>query len=514
MKKYLFLLSGLVFLILISSCRNDFEFESSTGNLEFSQDTVFLDTVFSTIGSSTRTFKVYNRSDDDIVIPTVGLRRGEQSRYRLSVDGAPGRVFEDVELLAKDSMFIQVETTIDINDFSGGTDFLYEDQIDFDSGANLQTVELVTLVQDAIFLFPELEDDGTIACVPIGEDPDGNEICIEGFVLGTEELTFTNEKPYVIYGFAFVPNDAVMTVDPGARLHFHNNSGIIVTDNASIQVNGALSTTEDLENQVIFEGDRLEPVYSDVAGQWSTIWLTAGSKNNIFNYTTIKNSSVGLLVDSSNPDSNGATLQINNSQIYNCSNNGILATTGDIDAENLVIGNTGQSSFVGRFGGSYNFNNSTFANYWNSSFREDPVVLLSNTIPNATEFSADLTEANFTNCIIYGNRDLEIALLDDETSAFNFRFSKSLLRMNDRFDELSEIPAYDFSNASIYDSIIFNQDPLFKNVNFNEYLIDNTSPANGLADPATATSNDINGTDRGSSPDAGAYESTNLSEED
>ena len=100
MKRLFVLFVGFIAVIVISSCRNDFDFESSTGSLEFSQDTVFLDTVFSTIGSSTRTFKVYNRSDENIVIPTVGLRRGIDSKYRLSVDGVPGKVFEDVEVLS------------------------------------------------------------------------------------------------------------------------------------------------------------------------------------------------------------------------------------------------------------------------------------------------------------------------------------------------------------------------------------------------------------------------------
>ncbi|MFB0903643.1 MAG: hypothetical protein QMB11_04625 [Nonlabens sp.] len=82
-----------IILVLISSCRNDFEFTSSTGSLKFSQDTIYLDTVFSTIGSSTRTFKVYNRSNDDIVIPRVALAQGTNSKYRISVDGVPGQVF-------------------------------------------------------------------------------------------------------------------------------------------------------------------------------------------------------------------------------------------------------------------------------------------------------------------------------------------------------------------------------------------------------------------------------------
>jgi hypothetical protein len=512
MKNTVLAVLGMVVLVLISSCRNDFEFEQSTGSLEFSQDTIYLDTVFSTIGSSTRTFKVYNRSSEDIIIPRIALTQGDASNYRLSVDGVPGKVFQNVELLAQDSMYVFVETTVDILDFSGDTQFLYEDTIEFDSGSNLQKVELVTLIKDAVFLFPALDADGRVSVIPIGPpDEDGNQPAVEGFVLDNSQLRFTNDKPYVIYGFMFVPNDQIMVVDPGARLHFHNNSGIIVTNEASIQVNGELSVTEELENEVIFESDRLDPVYSDVAGQWSTIWLTAGSKDNRFNYTTIKNASVAILADSSNPASTGATLEINNSQIYNSSNSGIIATTADIVANNSVIGNSGQSSLVARLGGSYVFNNCTITNYWNNSFRQEPVLFLSNTIPNSG-LSEPLTEATFRNCIIYGDRDLEIALLDDENSTFNFKFENSLLRFNDRFDDLADIPAYDLTNSLLYSNVIFNEDPEFENFRANLFNIDDTSGANGIANPGTDTDSDIRGIIRPATlPDAGAYESEDLS---
>jgi hypothetical protein len=511
MKNTILAIIGAVLLVLISSCRNDFEFEQSTGSLEFSQDTIYLDTIFSTIGSSTRTFKVYNRSSDDIIIPRVALAQGDESNYRLSVNGVPGKVFENVELLAKDSMYVFIETTVDIIDFTSQTQFLYEDTIEFDSGANLQKVELVTLIKDAIFLFPALDAEGRVSVIPIGPpDDDGNRAGIEGFVLNDFQLRFTNEKPYVIYGFMFVPNNKTLVVDPGARLHFHKDSGIIVTDEASIQVNGALSSTDELENEVIFESDRLEPIYSDVAGQWSTIWLTAGSKNNVFNYATIKNASVAILADSSNPASIGATLQINNSQIYNSSNSGIVGTTANIEANNLIIGNSGQSSLVARLGGSYNFNNCTITNYWNNSFRQEPVLFISNTIPN-TGLSEDLTAANFTNCIVYGDRDLEIALLDDQNSLFSFKFENSLLRLNDRFDDLAGIPAYDITNTLFYNQVTFNQNPKFENTGSNLLKIDDTSGANGIADPASSTLNDILGNPRSPQPDAGAYESTDLS---
>jgi hypothetical protein len=143
-------------IIFWSSCRNDFEFEPSTGQLEFSKDTVYLDTVFTNIGSSTYNLKVYNRSDQDIRIPNVQLSQGESSSYRLNVDGVAGKVFRDVEILANDSIFVFVETTADIQELSqNALEFLYEDAILFDGGENTQRVELVTLIKDAVFLFPE-----------------------------------------------------------------------------------------------------------------------------------------------------------------------------------------------------------------------------------------------------------------------------------------------------------------------------------------------------------------------
>ena len=111
--KYVYGLVLMATVLLWSSCRNDFDSVPSTGNLEFSRDTVYLDTVFSNIGSSTYTLKVYNLSNDDINIPSVRLGQGENSNYRLNVDGIPGKVFDNVRIFAKDSIFIFIETTVD-----------------------------------------------------------------------------------------------------------------------------------------------------------------------------------------------------------------------------------------------------------------------------------------------------------------------------------------------------------------------------------------------------------------
>ena len=519
---YFFICFGL--LLFWSSCRNDFEFTPSTGNLEFARDTVYLDTVFNNIGSSTYNLKVYNRSDDDIVIPTIRLERGNASFYRLNVDGGTGnegtpeegKFFENVELLANDSLFIFIETTIDISTLTTlDNEFLYTDKILFDSGNNEQDVDLVTLVRDAIFIYPDFQGNSTtFDNLNFDVDGDGmvDETNLPGRFLATTELTFTNEKPYVIYGYAAVPEGETLTIDAGARVHFHADSGILVTNNATLNVNGSLSTdTELLENEVIFEGDRLEPIFSDIPGQWGTIYLFNGSVNNTFNYTTIKNATIGILAEG-NDDAATDKLTITNSQIYNNSAFGILGRATSISAENVVINNSGQSSFGGTVGGRYNFTHCTIANYWNNSFRQFPSVLLNDFVQVDENSIATnpLMEANFNNCIIYGNDNPEF-ILDQQGDTFNFKFTNCLLRFDD--SNLEGTTNYMFSDSNFYENNIFNSDPDFEAPFENLMRIGENSGANGIGanNFSTQVPSDISGDTRSTTaPDAGAYESTVL----
>jgi hypothetical protein len=513
MKQALYLIICLSVLISTNSCRNDLDFGPSSGNLEFSKDTVYLDTVFTNIGSSTYNLKVYNRSSNDISIPSIRLALGENSEYRLNVDGTPGKVFENVEILAKDSMYVFIETTIDINNLPNTNgEFLYTDKIEFDSGANYQSVELVTLVQDAVFIYPDKDNTtGIIETLTLNIGGEIIETEIQGRYLLPSELTFTNEKPYVVYGYAAVPNNETLTVDAGARVHFHANSGLLIAEGATLNVNGAYSIDQELlENEVIFEGDRLEPAFSDIPGQWGTIWLFDGSVNNTINYATIKNAAVGILSEG-NPDAINNKLTITNSQIYNSSNFGILGRRTSILGENLVINNSGQSSFAATFGGKYNLTHCTIANYWNNSFRQFPALLVNNFILDADNVATitDLTEANFNNCIIYGNDNPEFILdeIEDPGVVFNFKFTNCLLRFEDTNGNFTG-PNYDFNNPALYENNLFNQDPNFMDPNNNQMIIGEESAANGIGNQffANQVPFDILEVNRQTSPDAGAYQ--------
>ena len=496
--KYAFL--SIVFSILLSAClSSDFDTTINKGSLTFSRDTLFLDTVFTNTSSSTRVLKVYNKSNQNLRIPSIYLERGNSSFYRLNVDGVSGNDIENIDILAKDSLFIFVEATIDFNQVS---DPLYIDQIVFSSENEPQKVELVTLVQDAHFLFPQKNSEGIKETIEIGIDENGNSIAVEGFYLSGSQQ-WNNDKPYVIYGFAGVSTGNTLQISKGTQIYFHQNSGLI------IEKGGSLKMTGEIGEEVVLQGDRLEQLYKENPGQWSTIWLRSGSVNNYLENVIIKNNDIGIVTDSIvSPDQPG--LMLKNVQIYNTSSFGILGRNAHVKAENIVVANNGNASVACTFGGKYEFIHSTLANYWNKSIRQFPTLYINNFILSSdsenTAFVNDLVQADFINCIIEGNQNKELVLERIEGAVFNYFFQNDLIRFSD--NNSSSDPLYDFDNTEYYLSNIFNGTPDFVDISQNNFLLGENSDAIGKADQLRAQEVpfDLLGNDRTTNPDSGAYQ--------
>lgn len=496
-------------IVSMSSCRKDFEFETSVGQLAFSRDTVYLDTVFSRISSSTYTLKVYNKSDKDIKIPTLKLKKPD-SKYRLMVDGMQGingREFSNVELLAKDSLYIFIEATALSTD-ANPTDFLYTDQIQFGSGTQFQTVQLVTLIQDAYFIYPNRQNN-IYDQVPNGINEDNTVRTVRGRNLvdnhfeNGDEFTFKKDKPYVIYGYANVPSGKTLNITAGARVHFHKDSGLLVQENATLKINGTKSLTDKLENEVIFEGDRLEPFYSEVPGQWDSVHLLSGSKDHEIRNLTLKNAIVGMRI------SNNATPTIiHNTQIYDCSNVGILGAFTSIVGTNIVINSAGQAGLACIAGGNYSFKHCTFNNNWNSTRQLS--VFISNFITNKNnvQIPYDLTQATFSNCIIYGSNQVQMLLEKNDAKLFNYQFNNCIIKFNNT--QLNNNILYNFNSLNYANCLIaknFSQfDPKFFKVNKNKLNINDQSAAYQKGNNAFLVALDVLGNPRNSNlPDIGAY---------
>lgn len=465
---------------------------------------------------------MYNRTDEDINIPEVYLESGANSKYTLNVDGisTPNNVeentFTDITVLANDSIFVFTELLVDLDTDVTDEDSFYNDKILFNSLNGTQEVYLVSLINDANFIV-QSEDKEIRSFETTTRDDQGEFIAIEGYDLTADELTFSNEKAYVIYGNAIVPSGQTLTIDAGARIHFHEDSGIIVENGASIQINGAESPEEDPNlNQVIIEGDRIAEDFNDLPGQWNFIWIMEGSTNNSITNTTIKNSSIGILIEG-----NGAELEPNltlrNVQIYNSQSAAIQANASNIVAENLVVNRNVAAGINIEEGGTYDFNHCTIVNTSISlalgGFSSLTALSLGNRLQNDSSVSNTDLNANFTNCIIVGDSRTEVRFNNDEASEFNFNFTNCLMDISETSNtELN--PELDIENNLFYTDCIFNEDPDFKSTKFNELQIGEESAANSAA--ITTTNNiDIIGSERDiDNPDIGAYESIIFEEEE
>ncbi|MBK3519050.1 hypothetical protein [Carboxylicivirga marina] len=455
--------------ICFIACEREFVYRGGEEGLTFSSDTIMFDTIFTSIGSTTKNFRVYNPYNEDMSIESIELAGGEESGFRLNIDGNTESLAEEIRIRAKDSLYIFVEVTIDPV-VGSNTPFVVTDSIFFRTKKTLQTIQLVAYGQDVVLMKKE--------------------------ELKTQ--TLTSEKPYLIYDYLVIDSAETVTIDPGAKLYFYQDASLLVL--GTLHVNG---TTEE---PVVFAGHRQEEWYEDKPGQWGYIHLLPGSGSSSFNNCIIKNGMMGILADSVGLNSEPVT--INNTKIEHISTFGLLAQTSNLKAANCLFGDCGNSSTAITVGGTYEFSHCTFANYFDWTFRNNPTVFLSNYYvdKNDKEQIVPLKEATFNNCIIYGNNyselgfDLKYSNEEAPELDANYLFNNAIIKLSDEFDISDETK---FIN-------ILKENPSFVNISEYNYQLDTLSIAKDagafkLAEPYPL---DILGVNRlqDDGPDLGTYE--------
>ena len=474
-------------ILCFTACKRDFFAESGPGSLQFSNDTIVFDTVFTTVGTITKTLKVYNRNDNPITISSIALANANsRGVYRLNVDGISGTSARDIKIAANDSIFIFVEATI--NPVDGNLPYLVTDSLLFFTNNKTQDVDLVAYGQNANFYTPKdilfVTNIDTIKYHSIEED-----------------TQWDNTLPHVIYGYVIVEDNATLTINEGCQVYFHKGSGLIVGNPFLTNNGGSLIVNPDYDQKqndpVIFQGDRLDSWYADVAGQWDRIWLSAGSTNNEINNSIIRNGTIGIHVDS--VASSEPTLEVNNTIIDNMSDIGILAQGSHVIGENNVVTDCGRYSVVLNIGGKYDFKHCTFANYWSYSSRSTASILLNNFYEdiNGTIQLRDLTQANFTNCILSGSLTHEIDLQKDNSAEFNYNFNHCLLKIHPD----TNLSSFDQNNSIK----IENNQTVFVDVQNDDYQLSEGSPAINAGIETNVTMDLLN-EPRIGLPDIGAYE--------
>lgn len=472
-------------LILIALLNNGCKKDAINGEgaLEFSADTVLFDTVFTTVGSATRQFKIYNPSSHEVTISSIMLAGGQQSKYRVNLDGVPGIAFSNISIPGKDSLFVFVDVTLDPNNLSQPA--IVTDSIVFNTNGVIQDVDLAAFGWDADFTYPT-------DYIP----------AIGSYRFLDCNLTWTSSEPHVIYGWAVVPDGCTLTIEAGTRVYSHKNSGIIVDEGGTLIVNGTP------QNQVVFASDRLDDFYEDQAGEWNGIWLFNGSKDNVINGALIKNGYFGVRVDTISPVSSNPTVVLNNTIIENMASASLVSYAGTVNAYNCVFGNAGQYSAALINGGTYNFYHCTFGNYWIYGNRQTPAVFMTNYLEGTDVYYLKALDAYFGNCIIYGNNPGELGLDNDPAAAANFTFDHCLMKID--FDAEEPI---DINVPGQFLNVTYNQDPNFIDPTENDFQLDSiSSPAVDAGDPSITNNagltTDVLGNGRfyGLNPDLGAYE--------
>jgi len=447
---------------------------------------------------------VYNTSKKDIRIPKIQLKKGENSHFRISVDGQAGKSFENIELLAQDSLFVFVETTVDIQSLTNENEFLYTDQIQFQSGNQIQEVELVTLIKDAYFLYPQRYSNNTYESIPFEDGQIYGFFLDENDPINGNELRWSNDKPYVIYGYAAVPPSKTLQITTGAEIHFHQGSGLMIYPNASLEAEGSI------ENPIVFQGDRLEPSFEDTPGQWDMIFFVQNSTGSIKN-AIIKNATIGLFVNTKIQP-----IELENVQVYNCSNYGIVGRAAAIEGKNLVTNNIGKSALALTFGGTYDFTHCTFTNFWN---RMGHNAITMDNYDGTAEFAL---HAKFKNSIIYSSAPESILMYASENQQnFNYKFDHCLVKFHDFSQQLYNKYPYLFEDNSRFAQCMIARNnsqymPHFVNPYKNKMMISQMATdliGAGNLFFAQSVPQDISGNSRLTSADLGAYQHVTITTE-
>ncbi|MBP5340647.1 MAG: right-handed parallel beta-helix repeat-containing protein [Prevotella sp.] len=388
--------SALVCCPLLYGCNDGDDFTTSpTAKLSFSTDSVVMDTVFSTIGSRTYDFWVFNRSRSGLRLQNVRLRQGNQTGFRVNVDGSyldntTGSIVGDLEVREGDSIRVFVELTAPKNGKLEPQQLTDELVFRLESGVE-QSVVLQGYAWDALLWHD---------------------------VVVNSDSTIESRKPIVVYGGLRVDSAATLTIR-NTTLFFH--------DKAGIDVYGTI-----VADSAVFRGDRLDHMfdylpYDRVSGQWRGIRLCASSFRNRIVASEIRNAEYGIVCDSAAFVENLQRLYMERSVIHNCKGPGLQAYNASIGLLNCQITNT-LGDCLAVYGGVAVVEHCTLAQFYPFSADRGAALRFTNYYG---DYAYPLHAMQMAGSIVTGYADdvlMGETRKNDSTTLFNFYFENSLLR--------------------------------------------------------------------------------------
>lgn len=465
----------------LAACTDDDSFSLSPSNtLTFSTDTVRMDTVFSTVPTSTRSFWVYNKSGDGIRCSNVRLANGNQTGFRVNVDGeylspTAGYQVQGVEVRKKDSIRVFVELTSPRNGVDGPR--LLEDDLIFtlESGVE-QRVNLNAYTWDAELL---------------------RDVVVRG-----DSTIGGGDKPTVIYGGLVVDSSAVLRIAAGTTLYFHSDAGI--------SVYGKLLSEGTAGNNIIMRGDRTDKMfdylpYDMVSGQWQGITFHSSSYDNVMSYTDVHGSFDGIVCDSS--DVSKTKLQLYNSTVHNCQGFGLKVVNSKVDVRNSQITNT-LHDCVAVYGGDVSLTHCTIAQFYPFDANRGVALRYAN---HDGDMEMPLLRMDCVNTIVTGYGDDMVMAdsleIEGGASVFNYSFVNSLLRTK-KVEDNERIVGTVWEDVE--DTATVSGEDNFRLVDIDmqryDFHLDSLSHAIDKADKDRSIPIDRDGRQRDGMPDIGCFE--------
>jgi hypothetical protein len=257
---------------------------------------------------------------------------------------------------------------------------------------------------------------------------------------------------------------------------------------------GTLLSSGSPEDRVLFATDRLEQEYNDVPGRWKGILFLDCSRNNVLNFTEVRNAQIAVSLSgklSSVPD-----LTMNGTMLMHNTVASLVARHAEVFAVNSVFAHSGFSTASITEGGVCDFIYCTLESRWEYGYRTEPVLFIG---PE----NGGLPEVTVLNSVITGTLDNELKIeASAPEAAGRFRADSSLIKVDTLMSS--------WYSGSLFRDVVTGQDPRFIDESGYDFRPDTLSPLvdNGGRREAVIWPYDIRNkprlTDDG--PDIGAYE--------
>jgi hypothetical protein len=456
-----YIITIFVFSCFFISCKKDSFITSIDARLSTSVDSLKFDTVFTTTGSITKSFKIFNNNEQKLLLSKIKLGGGSTSAFKMNVNGTATTELNNIEVAANDSIYVFV--TVTVNQTTANLPFIISDSILIDFNGRNAKVNLEAFGQNANFIR-------------------------NGLVISN--VNFTNTLPYVILGGLQVANTGTLTINAGTKIYCHADAPLII--------DGTLICNGTKLLPIVFAGDRLDEPYNGFPASWPGIYFRATSKDNVLQFTNVKNAYQALVVDAPATNTN-PKLVLKQCIIDNAYDAGLLFTNTKVNVENCLVSNCGRA-IDASYGGDYSFIHCTIASYSNNYvLHKKPSVFLTDANENnQTKTMNTLLQ----NCIVYG--DAGFVQNEIQTTKVGSNFVVNI-------DHCLYRAVADPINAIINVSIK-NIDPSFDSVDNSRRLYDfritkNTTAAGINKGVVTSLLKDLDDKNRNVGlPDIGAYE--------